>query len=595
MSVPAVCYYRMSTDAQEASIPAQRDWAHKAAPREGLCVVHEFEDPGVAGGEVEHRPGLQALLDYCERQFRQGTPVEAVLVWDPDRLSRASSLKTSAVLSRLQDSGVGRLLTASDGWVDLDDVTHRVLYLLKQDLARAGFCESLARNVLRGQLARATQGVWLASKPPLGYQIRAGRLEVDPRSAPLISWMFSAYASGVHTLSDLQAELQRRGVVPVHEARRRARGEPPRPIGWRVTTIRQILMNRAYLGHTVWNVTHRGRYARLQEGRVVKDDSARRREQDRRRRGNRTLGEERNPESSLVVVEHTHPPLTDAATFAAVQQRFVSNRRLTTPAKGGGVWVLSGLLRCGGCGSPMHGVTCTDRKLQTARRYYGCAVARCQRSSGRCRLTKLVPQDLLVREVVETVRERFAEGPALDALRAEVARLAEQGRAGLTAERDQLQARLAELEANIARGNTNLALLPADRIPGVVARVRKWEAERDEAARELGRLDAAAEARDDLAGKVDAALDGLRRLHQVIAAAKPAEARAALSAVLSRVTVQFRPAERTRDTQVAAVEVEMAEGLVKLFMTGSRPTPRRRAATRCGRSTVPRRPPLSCA
>src|SRR5262245_50415521 len=122
--VRSVAYYRMSTDAQEGSIPAQKDWAHKAAAKEGVRVVAEYEDPGISGGEIEHRPGLQAMLEFCEKHFRLGDPVEAVLVWNPDRLSRASGIKTSAVLSRLEECGVTRLLTASDGWVDLDDATH---------------------------------------------------------------------------------------------------------------------------------------------------------------------------------------------------------------------------------------------------------------------------------------------------------------------------------------------------------------------------------------------------------------------------------------------------------------------------------------
>src|SRR5262249_54708958 len=70
--VRAVAYYRMSTDAQEGSIPAQRDWAHNAAAKEGVRIVEQFEDPGVAGGEIEHRPGLQAMLEFCERQSRLG-------------------------------------------------------------------------------------------------------------------------------------------------------------------------------------------------------------------------------------------------------------------------------------------------------------------------------------------------------------------------------------------------------------------------------------------------------------------------------------------------------------------------------------------
>src|SRR5262245_48366137 len=123
----AVAYYRMSTDAQEGSIPAQRDWARRAAAKEGVRVVAEFEDPGIAGGEIEHRPGLQALLEFCEQRFRSGEPVEAVLVWDPDRLSRAGVFEAAGVLARLRAAGVSRLLTASEGWVDCEDAIGRVL------------------------------------------------------------------------------------------------------------------------------------------------------------------------------------------------------------------------------------------------------------------------------------------------------------------------------------------------------------------------------------------------------------------------------------------------------------------------------------
>jgi DNA invertase Pin-like site-specific DNA recombinase len=83
----------MSTDVQEGSIPAQKAWAIKATAKEGLHLVGQFEDPGIPGGEVEHRPGLQDMLDYCDRQFTNGSPVEAVVVWDPDRLSRATASK----------------------------------------------------------------------------------------------------------------------------------------------------------------------------------------------------------------------------------------------------------------------------------------------------------------------------------------------------------------------------------------------------------------------------------------------------------------------------------------------------------------------
>src|SRR5262249_10362196 len=67
----------------------------------------------------------------------------------------------------------------------------------------------------------------------------------------------------------------------------------------------------------------------------------------------------RNPQKRPVVlnegddvlrVPNTHPPLTDPATFEAVQRRMRLNRTRTTPVRGGGWWVLTGLAHCGACG-----------------------------------------------------------------------------------------------------------------------------------------------------------------------------------------------------------------------------------------------------
>jgi site-specific DNA recombinase len=564
MTTRAVAYFRMSTDAQEGSIPAQRAWAKQAAARVGLRLLREFEDPGISGGLIDQRPGLQALLDYADRQFAGGTPLDAILVWDPDRLSRADSLKTAAVLSRLKDAGVGRLLTASDGPVDLDDATHRVLYLLKQDLARSDFCEKLARNTLRGKVERAKQGFWLGGLPPFGYRMDAGRLVPDPADGPVVSWLFSAYAAGAHTFADLLDELHKRGVVPVRERRRRAEGQPAGPAYWARNIFPGLFSNKAYLGHTVWNLRRYGRYARVQGGRVVKDESARAREQDRRRRGLKEASLTRNDPADVFVVEDTHPPLTDAATFAAVQRRLVANKRRTTPCRGGGQWLLSGMVRCAACGSAMHGKSSHAYKNGTQVRYYVCE--RAYRSHS-CWAVKSVRQDELLKEVLDTVRERFAEGPALDAVRAEVARLAGKGKKGLEAERARLAAAVKELEGKIAQGTANLALLPPDMLPKVVAHVRAWEEERDRAASALEKAAAAAESGRALVGRVDEALEGLRNLHETVAAAPPAVARAALAEVVSKVTVQLRRARRTADMKLAYVEVEVSPELVKLFAT----------------------------
>src|SRR5262249_20110459 len=320
-----------------------------------------FEDPGIAGGEIEHRPGLQAMLEFCEQRFRLGDPVEAVLVWNPDRLSRADSISTSSVLGRLRDAGVNRFWTASDGWVDLDDATHRVLYLLKQDLARQGFCEGLAHNVLRGMARKAEAGAWLGGPVPYGYRVRykegvlsksgarvPDRLVPDPVTGPVVTWIFSSYASGAYSLRALALRLREDGVAP--PARRKARSASTPPGAWHINTLAGMLANEVYLGHTTWNLCHRGHYARLRGGRAEADDTAPPREQERSRKGCKHRRTVPNAPEDVLRSPNTHEPLTDPATFEAVRRRLEANRGRKTPLPNGGGWLLSGLVRCGACG-----------------------------------------------------------------------------------------------------------------------------------------------------------------------------------------------------------------------------------------------------
>src|SRR5262249_6859198 len=75
----AVAYYRMSTGLQEASIAEQQAWVRQAARREGLELLAEFQDEAIAGSEIENRPGLQALVNFCQRRPR-GQPVEVLVL-----------------------------------------------------------------------------------------------------------------------------------------------------------------------------------------------------------------------------------------------------------------------------------------------------------------------------------------------------------------------------------------------------------------------------------------------------------------------------------------------------------------------------------
>jgi site-specific DNA recombinase len=88
MSAPrsAAIYVRVSTEDQGKgfSIPTQIDACQKLAEREGYTVPegHILVDEGISGTTME-RPGLRQM-----REFVHAQAIAAVIVYDPDRLSR---------------------------------------------------------------------------------------------------------------------------------------------------------------------------------------------------------------------------------------------------------------------------------------------------------------------------------------------------------------------------------------------------------------------------------------------------------------------------------------------------------------------------
>src|SRR5262245_43808131 len=171
----------------------------------------------------------------------------------------------------------------------------------------------------------------------------------------------------------------------------------------------------------------------------------------RRRKGRRRLAALANDAGDVVEVPNAHPALVGPATFAAVQERFARNKALTTPVRGG-PWLLTGLLRCGECGGPLHGIQSTST-AGSALNDSMCERAKLKKGKGgRKRVArKCVPQSLLLDEVVEEIRAWFATGRAREALRAAVQDLAGRGRENARAEQARLQALVADLDAKIAQ------------------------------------------------------------------------------------------------------------------------------------------------
>src|SRR5262249_23496503 len=110
------------------------------------------------------------------------------------------------------------------------------------------------------------------------------------------------------------------------------------------------------------------------------------------------------------------------------------------------------------------------------RRFYVCSSY--HRLTSEACYYNTVNEEPLLDAVIRVLEEDCLCPGRFDAVEVEMLRqLEEEEQSG---EPDRLRRRAAELAGLVEQGSRNLALLPPDRLPGVVAQVRSWESEQEE-------------------------------------------------------------------------------------------------------------------
>lgn len=242
---PAVIYLRVSSkeqaekggEAEGFSIPAQREACKRKAESLHAAVIEEFVDRGESAKTAD-RPELRRLLDYVAAQ-----PVKYVIVHKVDRLAR-NRADDVAINLALQQAGV-ELVSVSE---NIDQTPSGLLLHGIMSSIAEFYSRNLATEVIKGCVQKAKNG-GTPGRAPVGYlnvrQVVNGResrtVEVDPVRGPLMAWAFEAYATGDWTIRRLLAELTLRGLTTVPGPR-----SPGRPL--RVSHLHTLLRHPYYVG-----------------------------------------------------------------------------------------------------------------------------------------------------------------------------------------------------------------------------------------------------------------------------------------------------------------------------------------------------------
>jgi DNA invertase Pin-like site-specific DNA recombinase len=469
-----VAYARASDgDKQETSVPDQRDWISRVAPAERLELVKVFEDDGVVGDDLR-RPGLNEMLAFVDAEFFADRQIDVLVCWDTDRMSRSSSLRNSAFLARLFESGVTRVL-CKDGWLNLEDAIQLLLLNVKQDFGNMGYVKSVSGNVLRTVLKKAKQGRRTGGRVPLGYRPgEADTLILGPDAeVELVRTIFRWYVIEDVSTGGIARRLLERGVPP-----------PKRGKIWRPNAVRAILKNRAYLGEFRWFDKRTGKYSFVENGevRLSKDLEERRRRQ--RRKDLKGLPV-RKGGADEIVIPGVYPGIIDPETFDAAQKR-LSRNGLRRRAAGPDRWPLAGLLVCGCCGDPAWCIPARRRVVMCGRKKTlgpaGCS------GGGR------VEYEEVLRRVVEVLAKNLGGEKARGSLRARMERLAARREKDLGRLLKSARADAARLNDDVARATRRILIIDEAHLAGAQAALEAMKHEQAEAAKKASsvRVDAVA-------------------------------------------------------------------------------------------------------
>jgi DNA invertase Pin-like site-specific DNA recombinase len=515
-------YARHSTNKQEDSIERQLASVLPYCEKKGYVIIGEpYKDEGIAGDVFDKRLAFQQLLkDAREGRF------DVIVCDEWSRLSRQDPLDFSATVARpLRDANV-TLDTVAEGPQRWDDLAQLILMTVKADKSQ-GESRTRSYRTLTGMADHARRSAVLGPAP-YGYKteyeniqepgkppkVQPVRFVPDPRKAHIVRFIFEKYVEGGWSMEDLARELNARGAEPParkggRASKKRQRGEPCNT--WTVNSVRFILKNPRYTGAMTWNRRSGGKYHQLKNGQAVARNKAVDRKNDR--------------EEWIVSTEPAHEALVSQEMFDRAQERLKANRGRKPSL---GAYLFSGLVTCAHCGQTLAGITWKGK------RYYRCHMRNtagaivCGNNS--------VQEDWLLDRVLRVLEEEMLAPERLKALREQIRQQDEEERAPTAV--DSMRERLLELEAHIAQGNKNLAILPADRVPHVLAVVREMEQERDHIKAELSRREGGGHL-EDLDEAIAVCESLLWRLRDAVATSDPLLLREILRDAVPRIELTW--------------------------------------------------------
>lgn len=408
-------------DTQDLSIPQQENEIRTWCKTNQLILTKLYIDEALPGSSVVGRQAFLAMIDH----FTNNAVESGVVVWKFSRFAReiddaqfykADLRRRGYIVHSINENipaGLdGKLFEAAIDWMN------------------ARFLKDLSEDVKRGLQHNITQHKAIGGTPPKGFK-RSAPIQLglrrngmphivhkwipDPELVPLVRKAFVMRASG-SSFAEISAE------TGLYKAK---------------NSFTYFFSNPIYIGTMIYGGTR---------------------------------------------IENYCEPIIDRKTWEAVQM--ISENALTTknynaanhPRAKSSDYILTGLVRCAACGSPMTGETVYSKKKDHTNRYYACTLKK--KSYGKECSARWAPKDLLELTVLDGVSEHILDIDNLLSIQNDLTSHSDQLITETKARLDQLLKQRAKTHVQIDRLTDALAEIGSS--PAIMQKIRQKEHDEQE-------------------------------------------------------------------------------------------------------------------
>lgn len=389
----AAIYARYSSDNQrEESIEAQTRAITEYCRVNAIEVVKVYTDEALSGTS-DKRPAFQEMIaDSKMKRF------DVVIVHKLDRFAR--DRYDSAVYKKaLRDNGV-KLISVLER---LDDSPESIILESMLEGMAEYYSMNLAREVKKGLKENALKAKHNGGPTPFGYNLDKDKnLIINEYEALAVKKIFDLYLVG-YGYTNIAHSLNEQG-ISTRLGRKFSK-----------ISIRDILMNEKYTGTYV--------YGRRADGKTL---------------------DKINPDEKIIRIPDAHPRIISPDVFKVIQEKMKSETKGAGPRMRKEVYLLTGKLFCGECGSAYTGIGYMTGKNRENKYYqYGCVGRKKNKSCS----NKSIRKDQIEEYVLQKLKDEVFTDQNIEALVDKLMDVVENYNEGYETELKAVKSKITQLES----------------------------------------------------------------------------------------------------------------------------------------------------